>query len=76
MSNTQLNRDRLKSELVTCLRLEPKTQYRGIINRIEHQIGRNLELQEAELLLEIIHGFIVSNLLMTALNAQNAGWPC
>lgn len=51
MTNTELARDRLKSELIIHLRNEPKTQFMGIVNRIERKIGRKLESEESQLLL-------------------------
>ena len=75
MIDTELDHGRLKSELINHLRNNPKTQFMSIVNGIERKIERKLKSEEAQLLLEIIQEFIVSNMLMTAIDTSNAGWP-
>jgi len=71
----RVDRARLKAELVRSLRQTPKTQVASVQSDVRQALGGALNAQDAEVLLELIHEFIVSNVLMTAMNKDNIGWP-
>jgi hypothetical protein len=76
MTSDNLTRDELKVFLIEFLKQQPRTQVESIIQfGIEGHIGRSLNRSESQLVLELIHEFIVSNILMTAMNRNNTGWP-
>lgn len=70
-----MDRDRLKTELVNHLRQNPSTQFENVMAGIEQQTGEQLTQADTRLLLEIVHEFIASNIIMTALDRYNTGWP-
>lgn len=66
----------LKTLLIEYLKEEPQTQVLNIIGfGIERKIGRSLNGLESQAVLEMIHELIVSNILMTAMDRHNMGWP-
>jgi hypothetical protein len=76
MNNESLGKDELKVMLIEHLRENPQTQYESIVQSgIQGRIGRSLNSNESQLLLELIHELITSNILMTAMNRLNTGWP-
>ena len=76
MTNGNLSKDELKILLIEHLRESPQTQYENIVQSgIQRKIGRSLYNNESQLLLELVHELITSNILMPAMNRLNTGWP-
>lgn len=76
MDYGKLGKDELKIFLIEYLHKNPKTQFGNIVQfGLEDKIGRRLSNNESQLLLELIHELITSNILMTAADRMNAGWP-
>jgi hypothetical protein len=76
MASSQLTRAELKNMLVEHLRQDPDTQFENIIQfGMESRIGRRLTGAESQSVLELVHEFITSNLMMPAMNRSNSGWP-
>jgi len=73
---TPLGRDELKFRLVEYLKQHPRTQVANIMGLgIEQSIGRDLSEQESQTVLELIHEFIVANIVMTSASRHSTGWP-
>jgi hypothetical protein len=71
-----LNKDQLKVFLIEHFKKEPETQIESIIQSgVEEKLKRKITDKESQMLLEMINEFIVSNIIMTALNRNNTGWP-
>jgi hypothetical protein len=76
MPDNMLSREELKLRLIEIIRRDQKTQVMNIVYQIGHPLGRdNLTPIESQLLLELIHEFTVTNILMPAYDAYNTGWP-
>jgi len=76
MTANNLSNDQLKTLLIEYLKREQRTQVGNIIHfGLEDKIGRSLNALESQAVLEMIHELIVSNILMTAMNIDNTGWP-
>lgn len=76
MSSVRLTRDQLKNLVIEYLKQEPRIQFENLVQfGIERRINRSLNGLESQDILEIIHEFIVSNILMTGMNRSNTGWP-
>jgi hypothetical protein len=65
----------LKIFLFEFLRKNPNTQVNGILSGARERFGKRLSDDEDRELLELIHELLNSNILMTALNSSNTGWP-
>jgi hypothetical protein len=73
---TPLGREELKLNLIEYLKQNPQTQVANIMGSgIEQRIGRHLSDQESHVVLELIHEFIVTNILMISADRYNTGWP-
>src|SRR5215218_4644572 len=73
---TPVSREELKLRLIEYLNQNPQTQVANVIGfGIEQRIGRRLSEQESQMALELIHEFVVTNILMTGANRQSLGWP-
>src|SRR5215211_4738684 len=76
-SPTPLSREELKLMLIEHLKQSPRTQVANILGSygVEQQIHRELTDQESQTALELIHEFIVTNIVMTSADRYNTGWP-
>jgi hypothetical protein len=76
-SPSSLSREELKLMLIEHLKQNPQTQVANILgsNGVEQQIHRELSEQESRTALELIHEFIVTNIVMTSADRYNTGWP-
>jgi hypothetical protein len=76
-SSSPLSREELKLMLIEHFKRFPQTQVANILgsNGVEQQIHRELSEQESQTALEIIHEFIVTNIVMTSANRYTTGWP-
>jgi|SRR5215211_1752147 len=73
---TPLSREELKLNLIEYLKQTPQTQVANIMSfGIEQRIHRQLSHEESHVVLELIHEFIVANILMTSADRNNTGWP-
>jgi hypothetical protein len=71
-----LSREQLKLRLIEYLKQNPRTQVANILGLgVEQRISRSLSQQESQMVLELIHEFIVTNILMTSIDRHNLGWP-
>ena len=71
-----MDRGELKILLLDHLRKSPHTQVENILQfGIEDKIKRGLTGVESQLVMEMIHELVVSNILMPAADRHNAGWP-
>jgi hypothetical protein len=76
MASGSLTRDQLKRLVIEHLQQEPRTQFENLVQfGIERRINRSLNGMESQDVLELVHEFIVSNILMTGMNRHNTGWP-
>jgi len=67
--------DELKNIVFEFLRANPKTQALSIVSQIQNKIGRPMSDFESHKVLELINELIISNILITALDFHNTGWP-
>jgi len=76
-STTPLSRQELKLILIEHLKQYPRTQVANIMGSygVEQRIGRRLSEEESQTALELIHEFIVTNIVMTSADRHNTGWP-
>jgi len=71
-----LSREELKLRLIEYLKTDPRTQVANIMAfGLEEPIARRLSPQESQTVLELIHEFMVTNIVMTSADRQNTGWP-
>jgi hypothetical protein len=78
-SSNPLSREELKLMLIEHLKQHPKTQVANIlgygVDGVEQRIRRPLLPQEEQLALELVHEFIVTNIVMTSASRSSTGWP-
>jgi hypothetical protein len=76
-SSSPLSREELKLMLIEHLKQSPQTQVANILGSygVEQQIHRKLSDQESQTALELIHEFIVTNIVMTSADRYHTGWP-
>lgn len=73
---TPLSRQEIKLRLIEHFKRYPQTQIANIMNNgVEQPIGRELSTQESQMVLELIHEFTVTNIVMPAANRDSTGWP-
>jgi hypothetical protein len=65
----------LKTYVFEFLRKNQSTQVTSVLAGVEASAQRRLDDTEGRLLLELLHELITSNILMTAVNTANTGWP-
>jgi hypothetical protein len=71
-----MDRGELKTLLLDFLRANPHTQVENILQSgIEQKIKRRLSSAESQLVMEMIHELVVSNIIMPAADRMNSGWP-
>ncbi|HEX6711531.1 MAG TPA: hypothetical protein VF068_14465 [Rubrobacter sp.] len=71
-----LSKEELKLRVIEHLKQYPKTQIANIMAfGVEQRIGRSLSDQESQSVLELIHEFVVTNIVMTSADRYNTGWP-
>lgn len=76
MTQTDLPREELRFRLIEYLKREPRTQWENILQfGFRDTLGRPLSRTEEQALLELVHEFIGSGLLMPATDRHNTGWP-
>ncbi|MFC1572440.1 hypothetical protein ACFL6M_02465 [Candidatus Eisenbacteria bacterium] len=75
MPTSANERDRLKRALLDAFRECPRTQYLEIVRRVKHRMQGALPRGYEQILLELVHELIVSNVVMTGMNEHNTGWP-
>jgi len=71
----EVNKEELKLAFIEFLKINPKTQVESIMSGIEKKIGRRPTQDEEKIILELIHEFSTSNILMPAMDRYNSGWP-
>ncbi len=75
-SPTPLSKEEAKLRLIEHFKRYPQTQIANIMaHGVEQPIGRALSTQESQMVLELIHEFTVTNIVMPAADRHNAGWP-
>lgn len=72
-SNDQI--EKLKYALIEVLKFKPKTQVENIMVEIQARINRKLTESDENIILELIHEFSTSNILMPAMSRHSSGWP-
>ena len=73
MDNNHSNQ--IKQALIEVLKQNPKTQVQSIMGGVEQKINRHLTKEDEHIILELIHEFSTSNIIMPAMDRYNAGWP-
>lgn len=74
--STPLSKEEIKLRLIEYFKQQPSTQIANIMAfGLEQPIGRSLSTQESQMVLELIHEFMVTNIVMPAADRHNAGWP-
>ena len=75
-ASTPLSREEIKLRMIEHFKRHPSTQIANIMAfGVEQPIGRSLSPQESAIVLELIHEFMVTNIVMPAADRYNAGWP-
>jgi hypothetical protein len=75
-SSDALSKEEIKFRIIEHFKQYPQTQIANIMGfGLEQSIGRSLWPQEEQLALELIHEFIVTNIVMTSADRHNTGWP-
>ena len=70
------SKDELKTLLLDYLRKSPKTQFESVLQQgFQPRLGRVPNAQEIQIVLELIHELIASNVLMPGIDRGNATWP-
>lgn len=75
MPDGDTGRDRLKQALFDSFRAQRQTQYLNVVHDVERRLEGALPPGYEQTLLELVHELIVSNVVMTGMNAHNTGWP-
>jgi len=65
----------VKTYLFEFLKNNPSTQVASVVGGVEQIAQRRLSDSENRMLLELLHELITSNVLMTAHDTANTGWP-
>ena len=69
------NSNEIKHALIEVFKQSPKTQVQSIMNRVEQKINHALTKDDEHIILELIHEFSTSNIIMPAADRFNSGWP-
>ena len=75
MSNEEVPKTKIKLLLIEHLKRNPNTQVENIMRNIESGLDRKISKDDEQYILELLHEFTTSNVIMPAMNRYNAGWP-